>query len=975
MVPVTEIHSNIEFFRNGYGMLVDPNDKDPGTPICFPQSAGGHVMTGYCNCRKSQKIKACAHFSELIRLVSDIEKENKKRSMGELFAGSLWYRLAALLSEGNAIQCAHIKASRLKQPSGNTYVFASHQDLPIARLHDSSAASLRFLDRAGMLPSQKGMPARADIIQKIAAAQHTKEEELMNKAGILTNRQAAEQSFWGRLAYHFFCEYGDDFSYHPAIDQRSGDFTLRCLKKNIRILELAVPRLRVRKVLAFLAREFPGQSDLAIHPIPLKSIFRVTQKTKLDIEVRPVIQALQASGESRFFDREDFSKFRYGDLAYIPEMNVLAELEHPDSQRRFASPFSMHLKKSQLPSFLDEHREDINAGSVVLEGSLSDLSIFREFDRMEIALDALKRSWYWLSIRYGFGNETVSLAEVLKARREGKSYLETQNGWIDIQSEAFRPLERIDQEDESPDTDGDRKVRLSAVNLLRLLSSFDKPVLIEGKEDRATILKRLLALAPIKPWRPVKGMTSSLRPYQVKGVDWLRFLFENQLGGILCDDMGLGKTHQAMALMVWLKEKQKIKEPFLVVCPTTVISHWHHKIQEHAPGLKAVVYHGGDRKMEKGSLRGKVLLTSYGILRNDILDLRNIPFSLAVFDEIQYLKNSTTQSYQAAAQLQAHLRLGLTGTPIENSLLELKSLFDQVLPGYMGSDEDYAARYTNEGTKAEANPGLAHLRKAIAPFTLRRLKTDVLEELPEKIEDVRTCQLSEAQTALYREAISTKGATLIAQLESSQRKLPYIHIFALLNLLKRICDHPALALNKIDDYQNFESGKWELFQELLFETLDSGQKIVVFTQYLGMIAMMERLLTDLGIRFVTLTGASQNRGEIVRQFNEDQGCRVFLGSLKAGGTGIDLVGGSTVLHYDRWWNAAREDQATDRVHRIGQKRAVQVFKLVTEGTLEEKIAAIIERKRRLMNAVIQADNPNLGKIFTREELMDLLRPI
>ena len=321
------------------------------------------------------------------------------------------------------------------------------------------------------------------------------------------------------------------------------------------------------------------------------------------------------------------------------------------------------------------------------------------------------------------------------------------------------------------------------------------------------------------------------------------------------------------------------------------------------------------------------------------------------------------------------MRLGLTGTPIENSLLELKSLFDLVLPGYMGSDEEYAARYLSFRENADSNPGLTHLRKSIAPFTLRRLKIDVLEELPEKIEDVRTCQLSDIQVSLYREALSTKGASLVAQLESNPRQLPYIHIFALLNLLKRICDHPALALNKIEDYQSFESGKWELFQELLFETLDSGRKIVVFTQYLGMIAMMEHLLTNLGIPFVTLTGASENRGEIVRRFNEDSDCRVFLGSLKAGGTGIDLVGGSTVLHYDRWWNAAREDQATDRVHRIGQKQAVQVFKLVTEGTLEEKIAAIIERKRRLMNAVVQADNPNLSKIFTREELMDLLRPI
>jgi SNF2 family DNA or RNA helicase len=372
--------------------------------------------------------------------------------------------------------------------------------------------------------------------------------------------------------------------------------------------------------------------------------------------------------------------------------------------------------------------------------------------------------------------------------------------------------------------------------------------------------------------------------------------------------------------------------------------------------------------------QGEVLLTSYAILRNNILDLKKILFSVAVFDEIQNLKNRQTLSCQAAALIQAHIRIGLTGTPIENSLVDLKTLFDLVMPGYLGTDEEFEARYLSAEGDCQPAAGSKNLQRMISPFTLRRLKKDVLTELPEKIEDLRTCALSEAQVKLYRDALATKGAALLSQLKSRSQPLPYVHIFALLNLLKRICDHPALALNKIGDYQSYQSGKWELFQELLFETLDSGQKVVVFTQYLGMIAMMERLLGSLGIGFASLTGASRNRGEIVRRFNEDPDHRVFLGSLKAGGTGIDLVGGSTVLHYDRWWNAAREDQATDCVYRIGQKKAVQIFKLISEGTLEEKISAIIERKRQLMDDAVQVDNPQLGKIFNREELIELLQP-
>jgi SNF2 family DNA or RNA helicase len=250
----------------------------------------------------------------------------------------------------------------------------------------------------------------------------------------------------------------------------------------------------------------------------------------------------------------------------------------------------------------------------------------------------------------------------------------------------------------------------------------------------------------------------------------------------------------------------------------------------------------------------------------------------------------------------------------------------------------------------------------------------VLDELPEKIEDVRTCALSDDQVRLYRDAVDGRGAELIARIEeAADGPLPYIHVFALLSLLKKICDHPALALGDLGRADELASGKWDLYQEILAECLESGHKVVVFTQFLGMIDLMARHLEGLGVGFVKLTGASVRRGEIVDRFNQDPACRVFLGSLKAGGTGIDLVAGSAVIHYDRWWNAAKEDQATDRVYRLGQKRAVQVFKLVTEGTLEEKIAALIEKKRQVMASVVQEDSPELAKIFTREELLDMLR--
>jgi SNF2 family DNA or RNA helicase len=469
-------------------------------------------------------------------------------------------------------------------------------------------------------------------------------------------------------------------------------------------------------------------------------------------------------------------------------------------------------------------------------------------------------------------------------------------------------------------------------------------------------------------------MSSSLRPYQKVGLEWLYFLFENGLGGLLCDEMGLGKTHQLMALMVALREHGGIDGPFLVACPTTVLSHWHDKIRDHAPGLKATIFHGGQRDLQEGLTEGDVLLTSYGILRNDIGQLESVPFAMAVFDEIQYLKNPKTRSFEAASRLDARIKLGLTGTPIENDLWELRALLDLTVPGYLGKEADFDERYVRPIASDPSSPKRKALSRLISPFTLRRLKKTVLDELPEKIEDIRTCRLSDDQVKLYRDAVAARGVRLIDLLKKGEEPVPYMHIFALLNVLKQICNHPALVEGRPADYESYHSGKWDLFKELLWESLDGGQKVVVYSQYLGMIRIIETFLSGLDVDHVTLTGASRKRGDIVAKFNRDPNCRVYVGSLKAGGMGIDLVAASVVIHYDRWWNAAREDQATDRVHRIGQRRGVQVFKLVTEGTMEEKISAIIEKKRNLMDSIVKEDDPNFLKTFSREELVDMLAP-
>ncbi len=975
-------HTNFELHRLGIGLVPERGQGQEGSAIFIEQPAGSRPLRS-CTCEESKR-KTCAHLKTLTKGVKRLQTIYSEKSWDEAFSASVWFRLAHQLFDGLPLASADISLSKIESDSGSFFRITAPNGQEVARYVDAGPARERFLERTGKTSGNGHHVDRAGLLDRLHLFQASPEERQLNKHGAKTNRQTWEESFWYLLAYHCTREFGDRVgeaageTFYPAVNQTNGDFTLTFQRSTEEpLVKVVVPRLRVQAVLKLLRKSFPGQEDLAIYPLPLQSLFHVTQETELDLLVRPVIRVLQLKGQQRFYSGEDLEKFRYGNLVYVRELRVIAELERAGERRKFRPPRLLRLKRSQVPSFLDEHSEEIAAGTMVLDEPLRSLEIFKDYDYVQVSAEALERSWYWLAVKYGFGDQMISFEDMLNARAKGLPYLETARGWIDLNSPFFEQLEQLEKRS-GKNKGGKRGLRLSARELLRFQAAAEKPIQVEGPEKRASIVKQIFDLSPSGPFEPevCSGFISQLRHYQHTGADWLRFLYENQLGGLLCDDMGLGKTHQAMALMTSLREQDDNDGTFLVICPTSVISHWRNKIRQYAPGLEGFVYHGPERDFAEALRIGDVILTSYGILRNDEAEFGEVHFALAILDEIQHIKNRDTRGYEAASRLSADIKIGLTGTPIENSLEELKALFDVVLPGYLGADEAFAERYVRSMPEdGEQNPRLEELRRVISPFVLRRLKASVLDELPEKIEDERTCELSPDQVALYREAITTRGAPLVDQIKSAEKPLPYIHIFALLNHLKQICNHPALALKETDQASKYRSGKWELFREILQECLDAGLKVVVFTQYLGMIKMMEHHLEELDMDYVKLTGASTQRGDIVDRFNEDDTCRVFLGSLKAGGTGIDLVGGSVVIHYDRWWNAAREDQATDRVHRIGQKRAVQVFKLITEGTLEEKIAAIIDRKRDLMESVVQEDDPRLAKIFSRNELLGLLRQI
>lgn len=588
------------------------------------------------------------------------------------------------------------------------------------------------------------------------------------------------------------------------------------------------------------------------------------------------------------------------------------------------------------------------------------------------------RGWYRFKFYYQTERGTIpilALYQALKKKQAAFAFFDA--GLLDLQEPRWSWLrelkkDRLNKEDDS--------VLLSTLEFMRL-NAFDPVSLIDqpsgpGYEKSAAILEDLTQLhTPAEP--DIGGLVSHLRPYQEIGVKWLWFLYHQHLSGLLCDDMGLGKTHQAMALLTSVANLYRLyaegtKHYFLIVCPTSVIYHWQEKLEQFLPGLHVHTFYGTKRSLDEFHEKGDILLTSYGIIRNEKELLSKIPFEIAIFDEIQVAKNQQSRIYNALLHIKAQMKLGLTGTPIENHLRELKSLFDIVLPGYLPGESEYRDLFIRP-IEREHNPHRkALLNRVIKPFVLRRKKEDVLKELPEKIEEIAYCDLHAHQRHLYSDVLEQRRKHLMEELRDEKNPIPYLHIFALLSSLKQICDHPAVYLKTPQEYQKYQSGKWDLFVELLREAQESEQKVVVFSQYLGMLDIVEQYLAEQDIGFASLRGSTQNRKEQIRLFNHDPTCRVFVGSLHAAGLGVDLTAGSVVIHYDRWWNAARENQATDRVHRIGQTRGVQVFKLVTKGTFEEKIDAMIERKGQLMEDVVGIDDQYQLKRFSRDELIDLL---
>ncbi len=466
-----------------------------------------------------------------------------------------------------------------------------------------------------------------------------------------------------------------------------------------------------------------------------------------------------------------------------------------------------------------------------------------------------------------------------------------------------------------------------------------------------------------------RTLKATLRPYQKDGFNWLVFLHEINSGGILADDMGLGKTVQAIALLTWAKGKYKRKLN-LVVAPTSVVPNWEREIHKFAPGLTTVVWQGPNRQQRTEELeKADVMITSYALLRRDEELLHELDLRYVILDEAQHIKNPMSHTARAAKKIKSERRLALTGTPIENRLSELWSIFDFVSPGLLGqlrTFEERIARPIDRGDMETAQ----RLRATIKPFVMRRVKQDVAADLPEKIEQEMIVPLAEEQAKLYKQILRQVRKSVLSEVEKQGVSRAQIQILAALTRLRQVACDPRLMKLPDTDFTAAESGKLAALREIVSEAVDGGHRVLVFSQFVEMLNHIRAALDEDDVEYEYLDGSTRDRIERVDRFNEDDTVPVFLISLKAGGTGLNLTGADTVVHFDPWWNPAVEDQATDRAHRIGQKKNVNVYKLIAEGTVEEKILELSAKKRELVSNVLSTEGSPL-KGLTKADVENL----
>ncbi len=574
----------------------------------------------------------------------------------------------------------------------------------------------------------------------------------------------------------------------------------------------------------------------------------------------------------------------------------------------------------------------------------------------------------WLNVKLSFESEGVHAerGEIRRALAEGKKYIKLSDGSFapfdadQIQAMMDREIELI--------TAAGKSGKLSLAHAGRIQELVAQAAGSSISGGARELFQRLSSIDDIEAAKKPRNLKATLRPYQEAGLSWLKFIHSIASGGVLADDMGLGKTVQTIALLLAVKQDEKAVKA-LIVAPTSVVTNWQRELEKFAPSLKVALWHGADRKDQADEVReSEVIITSYALLRRDEDFLTTLDLTYAILDEAQHIKNPMSATAAAAKKLRAKRRLALTGTPIENRLSEIWSIFDFVSPGLLGALDRFEAKFARPIEQGDYKTA-QRLRTTIHPFILRRTKNEVAKDLPEKLETDQVCDLTGEQRVVYQEILREVRAQVLGEVEKNGIGKSQIQILAGLTRLRQAaCDPRLLGLPR--DYSDDDSGKLVALRELLANAVEGGHKVLVFSQFVQMLKLVEKAIKEDGIKYEYLDGSTKDRAERVDRFQGDPTVGAFLISLKAGGTGLNLTAADTVIHFDPWWNPAVEQQATDRAHRIGQNKVVSVYRLVAAGTIEEKILQLKAKKRELVASVLSEDAGGVKKL-TKQDLEEL----
>ena len=635
-------------------------------------------------------------------------------------------------------------------------------------------------------------------------------------------------------------------------------------------------------------------------------------------------------------------------IRYMPELETLFEDEEKlaldlnlNEVYKIITQTAYYLQKAQIEVVLPKEltnivvpRASINA-KVKTSRSKDLADIFDGNSSSKISLDDILDFSYEIAI----GNEKLSVAEF-------NNLIEGQNGLIKYKNKYVL----VDKEDTKKLFEQIAKANYKSMSRMELIHAAMSGQIAQYDFDYdsafAKVIQDFNKPVEVTPPQELKG---ELRPYQLTGLKWLWTNITKGFGACMADDMGLGKTIQVISIILKMKEEGKLNQPVLVVCPTTLMGNWMKELQTFAPSLDAVIYHGAERQLD---LKHEIILTTYAIMRIDIDELKKQDWGMIIVDEAQNIKNPDTAQTLAVKMLKSNIKIAMTGTPVENRLTELWSIFDFINHGYLGTLREFQKSYAIPIERFKENSRAAKLKMSVSPFVLRRLKTDkhVISDLPEKMVLNDYCYLSKSQAVLYEKTLNEMMDKISGFTGINRRG----NIFKLITALKQICNHPYQFL-KGGEMNKELSGKMEKCISTVQNIIDNGEKTLIFTQYKEMGDILTKIIADecnTEPLFFHGSLTVPQREELIDKFQNNDETKVMVLSLKAGGTGLNLTSATNVIHYDLWWNPAVEDQATDRTYRIGQDKNVMVHRMITLGTFEEKIDEMLKSKKELADMAV-----------------------